>query len=284
MALPLQPMGDQNAKTFVGKIKSQSDPLLGTIVCLASTTIAQLVAQADGDCVMIDMEHAPLTQDMVTSMVAAYVSASRGAKFPLVRIPSHGVEYVKWALDSGAAGIIVPMVGNVAEMEAIIDRAIYPPGGRRSFGPIYSVFAHPDGPSAAGGMAGYVERAKRGDIALLPMIESKEGLENVEAILGMEHVSGCLIGPADLRLSLGMEAALDGTEQEFLDALKKIVSAAKRAGKIVGTVAFGEEVAKKRTEDGMDYLFTGFDFGAMLSGIASDISSAKRGADAASSQ
>ena len=232
---------------------------------------------------MIDMEHAPLTIDVVTQMVSAYVSASRGTKFPLVRIPSHGVEWVKWALDSGAAGIIVPMVGSAKEMKDIIDRAIYPPGGRRSFGPIYAPFAHPDGPSAAGGMAGYVERAKRGDIALLPMIESKEGLENVEEILSLEHVSGCLIGPADLRLSLGMSAGLDGTETEFTEALKKIASTARKLEKVVGTVAMGEEVSRKRAEDGMDYLFTGFDFGALVSGVASDLSAARKGIEGVTS-
>jgi 2-keto-3-deoxy-L-rhamnonate aldolase RhmA len=196
-------MSSSTPKNFVAKIRSQDGPLIGTVLSMPSVTAAQIAAQTAADFVMIDMEHAPLPMDIVTQMVHAYVQTSRGTKFPIVRIPSHSVEWVKWALDSGCAGIIIPMVSNAAEMGAIIDRAIYPPGGRRSFGPFYAPLAHPDGPGAPGsGVGTYVQRAQRGEIAILPMIESKEGLENVEAILGLEHVSGCFVGPADLRVSV----------------------------------------------------------------------------------
>jgi len=133
-------------------------------------------------------------------------------------------------------------------------------------------------------MPGYVERAKRGDIALLPMIESKEGLENVEAIMSLEHVSGVLIGPADLRFSLGFPPGLDGPEPEFAEALEKIIASAKKHGKLVGTVAIGEEVCRKRAAEGMDYLLTGFDFGAMATGLASDMAAARKGIEASAGQ
>ncbi|OAL39439.1 hypothetical protein AYO20_01309 [Fonsecaea nubica] len=266
-------------KTFVQKIKSQDGPLVGTVLTIPSPIIAQLAGQADGDFVMIDMEHAPLTMDVVTQMVHAYVQVSRGTRFPIIRIPSHGVEYVKWGLDSGAAGIIIPMVNNVAEMKAILDRALYPPAGRRSFGPLYAPFGHPDGPH--GGMGGYFERAKRGDIAILPIIESREGLENVEEILALEGVSGCFIGPADLRLSLGLTAAVDGPEPEFLNALKRICAAGKKLGKVVGCMGMGEDHARKRAAEGMDFLLSTFDYGSIVSGLANDIAAARQGARSA---
>ena len=122
----------------------------------------------------------------------------------------------------------MPMVNDAKEMKAIIDRALYPPRGRRSFGPIYAPYAHPDGSKAGGGQAGYFERARQGDVALLPMIESKDGLENVEEIMSLDGVSGVLVGPADLRLALGMPVGIDGPEPEFVDALKKIVSTGKK--------------------------------------------------------
>jgi 2-dehydro-3-deoxyglucarate aldolase/4-hydroxy-2-oxoheptanedioate aldolase len=268
------------SKTFVGHIKAKGETIVGTVLSIPSDTIAMLAGQADADFVMIDMEHVPLTIDVVTRMVHAYVGSSRGSKFPLIRIPSHGVEWVKWAMDSGAAGVIVPMVGNKREMEAIIDRAIYPPGGRRSFGPISAPFADPNGPAA--GMGGYFQRAVRGEIALLPMIESKEGLENAEEILSMDAVSGCFIGPADLRLSIGLPPAIDGTEPEFVDALKKIVTTAKKYGKVVGCMGIGEKAAQRRAAEGMDFLLSTFDNGAMVSGFATDLAAAKRGIQAAS--
>jgi 2-keto-3-deoxy-L-rhamnonate aldolase RhmA len=67
-------------------------------------------------------------------MVHATVSASQGSCIPVVRVPSRGVEWIKWALDSGADGVIIPMINNKEEMDLIIKRAIYPPGGARSNG------------------------------------------------------------------------------------------------------------------------------------------------------
>lgn len=270
------------SKAFVSAIKqSNGKALVGTVLTIGHPFIANLAGQAPGEFVMIDMEHAPMTIDVVTQMVSAYVTSSKGSKYPLVRIPSHGVEWVKWALDSGAAGIIVPMVNNAKELKDIIDRAIYPPGGRRSFGPIVAPFAHPDG--AATGMGAYYARAKAGEIALLPMIESKEGVENCEEILSMEHVSGTFIGPADLRLSMGMPPAVDGTEPEFLDAMGKVVAAAKKHGKVVGTMGMGEDVAKRRASEGHDFLLSTFDNGAMMGGFIRELEAAKKGVDAASS-
>ncbi|KAK4499753.1 hypothetical protein PRZ48_007939 [Zasmidium cellare] len=270
------------AKSFVEKIKTSNATILGTVLTIPSPIIAQLAGLADGEFVMIDMEHAPMTIDVVTQMVSAYTTASSGAKFPLVRIPSHGVEWVKWALDSGAAGIIVPMVNDAAEMRAIVDKAIYPPSGRRSFGPLYAPFAQPDGPGS--GMGGYFARAKAGEIALLPMIESKEGLQNVEEILSMPEVSGTFIGPADLRLSLGMSPAIDGTEAEFLEALDRIRTTAKKLGKVVGTMGMGEEVARKRAAEGMDFLLSTFDNGALVAGWARELAAARKGTTEASAK
>lgn len=270
------------SKTFVNAIKANNGKaLVGTVLTIGHPFIANLAGQAPGEFVMIDMEHAPMTIDVVTQMVSSYVMSSKGTKYPIVRIPSHGVEWVKWALDSGAAGIIVPMVSNAKELRDIIDRAIYPPGGRRSFGPIVAPFAHPDG--AETGMGAYFARAKAGEIALLPMIESKEGLENCEEILSMEHVSGTFVGPADLRLSLGMPPAIDGTEPEFLEAMKKIVDVAKKHGKVAGTMGMGEDAAKKRAAEGYEFLLSTFDNGAMVGGFARDLEAARRGVDIASS-
>lgn len=264
------------AKTFVDKIRSSNGPLLGTVLTIPSVPIAQLAGQSDGDFIMIDMEHAPLPIDVVTQMVHAYVAASRGTKLPLIRIPSHGVEWIKWALDSGAAGIVIPMVDDAAQMRAILDRALYPPAGRRSFGPLYAPFANPDGPQ--GGMGAYFARAKAGEIALLPMIESKEGLQNASEILSLEGVSGTFIGPADLRLSLGMTPAIDGSESEFTTALERIKNAAKKAGKVVGTMGMGEDVARKRASEGMDFLLSTFDNGALVAAWARELAAARKGA------
>lgn len=66
---------------------------------IPSIPIAQAVGQSDSDVIFIDMEHAPQPIEVVTQMVHAFASSSRGKGFPLIRIPSHGVEWVSKLMD-----------------------------------------------------------------------------------------------------------------------------------------------------------------------------------------
>ena len=262
--------------SFLSHVSSSSDrPVLGVGLSLHSLRVAQVAAMSGAEFVFIDMEHSPLSAESATQMVHTVAATSRGSCYPLVRVPSHGVEWIKWALDSGAAGIIIPMVDDVVQMRAIIDRAVYPPAGRRSFGPFSAPYADPAG--ASSGIAGYMERARRRDIAILPMIESREGLANVEDIAALEEVSGVFIGPFDLRLALGLPGALDGTEVEFTQALQKIIGAAHRHNKPVGTVAMGAETVQRRAVDGVEFVVSSSDSSVLATGFQSQLAAAREG-------
>jgi len=264
------------ARTFLSAIKETKGPLLGCVVTLPATLAGQVVARSDMDFVMIDMEHSPYTAQQATQLVPSISAASAGRCVPIVRIPSHGVEWVKWALDSGAAGIIIPMVNTAEEMEGIIKRGVYPPRGQRSYGPFNAPYANPDPKST---MASYFANSK--DVCIMPIIESKEGVENAEAILGVDGVAGCFIGPFDLRLSLGVPGGIDGPEPVFNDALQKVLSIGKKLGKPIGSMGIGEEVARKRTEIGMDFLLVSIDAAALGAGLNSDYQTAAKGAKSA---
>lgn len=259
--------------SLITAMEKQRGPFLGAALTIPSTVVAQVVGGAGHDFVFIDMEHAPLTPEKTTQMVHAIVASSRGSCFPIIRVPSHGVEWIKWALDSGAAGIVVPMVNNKAEVDEIINRATYPPQGSRSFGPARAPWGLPDGPQ--GGVAKYFERARRSDIAILPMIESKEGLANVEDIISSSGVSGIFVGPMDLRLSLGL-SGVDGSEPEYLGAIDKICQLGQKYGKMVGSLAMNPGAVQKRTQDGMRFLVISSDASTLAAGLANDLEQAKK--------
>jgi 2-keto-3-deoxy-L-rhamnonate aldolase RhmA len=267
--------GERPTPSFIATIQSSPSPILGIVLSIPSVWTAQAAALSGAQWAFIDMEHAPLSPETATQMAHAVVSASQGACYPVIRVPSHGVEWIKWALDSGAAGILVPMVNSAAEMAQIIDRAAYPPLGRRSFGPALAPFGDPDGPRA-GGLLGYYARAREGAVAILPMIESREGLENVEEIVAMEGVAGVFIGPYDLRLGLGLAGGQDGDEADFVQAMARIVAAAKRCKKVVGTMALGQEVVKKRTAEGFDFLGSAMDMGVLTEGCVRTLEDARK--------
>ena len=254
--------------TFIDAINGCDGPLLGCGFQLPPFMPAKIVARAGFQWVMIDMEHTPYTAEQATYLVHTVIASSAGRCLPIIRVPSHHVEWIKWALDSGAAGIIIPMVNSAEEMKAIIHKALYPPAGARSFGPSNAPFGNAD---PAFTVTDYYETTRDDGVAIIPMIETREGVAHAEAILELDGVSAVFIGPQDLRLSLGLPRARDGPEPEFTDAVNKIISIASRLGKPVGSMGIGAEVVKKNTEAGMKFLVCSIDGLALLNGLACDL-------------
>lgn len=237
---------------------SQGAPCIGIFISIFSDITASIIGAAGYDCVIIDTEHTPMAPREATHVVHAVAAASNGTCSTLIRIPSHGVEWVKWGLDSGADGIVVPMVNSEEEARQIVQKARYPPLGQRSYGPIHAPFAAHDAPKT---QKYYVEN-KVPELALLPMIESAAGVKNAKAILACEGVSGAFVGPFDLRLSLGLSGG-DGNEELFLDALREIVAAGKATGKPVGILASSTASLQDRISLGFDYIINGSDSGLL---------------------
>ncbi|KAL4860758.1 Pyruvate/Phosphoenolpyruvate kinase-like domain-containing protein [Aspergillus spectabilis] len=259
--------------SFTEAAQSSSRPLLGALLALHDTITAKLAARAGFDWVMIDLEHSPYTMQQVSELVHAVQGASEGCCLALIRLPSHGTEYIKWALDTGAAGIIVPMVQTPEQMESIIKHALYPPRGARSFGPYHAPF----GDASTRSFAEYYAKAQARQIAILPILESRKAVENAEAILSIDGVSGAFVGPYDLRLSYGLPGGSDGPEAEFVDAVTKICMIGKRLGKPIGSMGSTEEMACKRAKQGMSFLLVSFDYNAVAAGYKAHLEAANRG-------
>ena len=241
---------------FLSAVRDRA-PLLGTFVTFNTSYIAQILARCGFDWLMIDMEHSSLSAQEATNMVHATVAASQGKCMPIIRVPSHGVEWIKWALDSGANGIIVPMVNTKEECDLIVKRGVYPPLGQRSSGPFRTPFADLSREST---MAKYRTEIVK-DVVIFPMIESVEGVQNAEEIMGTEGVNGVFIGPVDLRSSVGLAGA-DGTEHQYVQALQKILKIGKRLGIPVGILG-SEEALTRQVEMGFDYFMLTGDAGLL---------------------
>ncbi|OCK83026.1 Phosphoenolpyruvate/pyruvate domain-containing protein [Lepidopterella palustris CBS 459.81] len=269
------PSDTREISTFSGRIK-ESKPIVGAAISIGSVLCAQIVARAGFDWVMIDMEHAPTSPREATYLTHAVIAASAGKCVPIIRAPSHGVEWIKWALDSGSGGIVIPMVTSAKETEDIIQRAIYPPLGQRSFGPFLAPYADTDDSSD---VAKYITKRVK-DLAIMPTIESVEGVEKAEEILSVKGVTGCFIGPFDLRQSLGLPGG-DGEEPSFIGALEKVLEIGKRLGLHIGTVASTESAAKRKTEMGFSFLLSGQDPNFLAAGAKASWQQCDRGKRAA---
>jgi 2-keto-3-deoxy-L-rhamnonate aldolase RhmA len=237
---------------------------MGICLTLESLSAAHLMGRAGFDWALIDMEHSPYTAREATAIVHALTVGSFSKCASLIRVPTLSNEWVKWALDSGATGIVAPMLQSRAEAEQLVRWARYPsqhPTGQRSFGPGQAVWADL---SQDSDMAKYVGKTSN-DVAVVAMIESKAGIANAEGIMSTSGLSGIFIGPVDLRMSLGLPG-MDGDEPEYRDLLRKLVAMAKKNGLFIGIYSGSPSILKEHKKLGFDYFLVTSDSQSMVNG------------------
>jgi 2-dehydro-3-deoxyglucarate aldolase len=140
-------------------------------------------------------------------------------------VASHNGEQIKRLLDSGADGIIVPMVSTASQVRQIVDWCKYTPVGKRSYG---VARAHGYGFD----FARYTTEWNASSTIVI-QIESVEGVSAIDELLGHEAIDGVMIGPYDLSGSLGIPGQL--FHPRVTEACARVVEACKRHGKACGT-------------------------------------------------
>ena len=179
--------------------------------------VAKTLEMAGVDFVVIDMEHSSLTIKDVADMVA-WLKATPVA--PFVRIPQVLYSFIARALDVGALGVMAPNVQNAAEARALVDAAKYPPLGKRGFH-----FGGATTDFRGGGAREYIQYANE-NTTVICMIESPEGVKNLEEIASTPGVDALWVGYGDLSQYMGIPGQF--YDERFLDALRQVVATAKK--------------------------------------------------------
>jgi 4-hydroxy-2-oxoheptanedioate aldolase len=91
-------------------------------------------------------------------------------------------------------------------------------------------------------------------IVVMPMIETKEAVGNIDEILSTPGIDAVYVGPADLSLTLGCTPKLDQTEAPVVEALGKILAACKRHGVIAGLHNATSAYALKMVAQGWQFV------------------------------
>ncbi|GAA6016252.1 hypothetical protein JCM8202_005537 [Rhodotorula sphaerocarpa] len=225
--------------TYLRNALRQGRPALGTWLTIPSTAAARTTASVPGlQWMLIDAEHGQITDRDYYELNNAI--ASSGVS-PIIRVPSAEGWMMKRALDSGAHGIMLPMVGTAAMARDVISLSKFPPLGIRGFGSPFT--QHAFGVSAAE----YVEQSSDHLLTIL-QIESREGVDNIEEIAAVPGADVLFIGPFDLANSLNVK--FGGEEHE--SAIASILRATKAAGKYAGIFCLSGEQARKRLDEGFD--------------------------------
>ncbi|KXJ88956.1 HpcH/HpaI aldolase [Microdochium bolleyi] len=190
----------------------------GLRVCF-SVEIPLIARRAGYSAILMNLEHTPMGIDAVRDIS---VSCLNVGITPMVVVPTGEAQWISRCLDAGAQAIIVPHVNTVEEAQRCVNAAKYPPLGRRSLTMVQAMMQY-----ASHIPYQVVSDVVNDAVQILPMIETREGLANVEAIAAVPGVDALLIGCADLSVELGMVGNYDATE--FHEAIEKIARAAQKA-------------------------------------------------------
>ncbi|NIM27145.1 MAG: 2,4-dihydroxyhept-2-ene-1,7-dioic acid aldolase [Gammaproteobacteria bacterium] len=213
---------------------------------IPSTVTAEIVSRQGFDAITVDLQHGITDYSSAVPMLQA-ISASDAT--PMARVPWLEPGIIMKLLDAGALGIVCPMINTPADAERFVRYCRYAPEGERSFGPVRAGLVH--GPAYA--------RQANESIVTLAMIETGQGLANVAEIVRTPGLTGVYIGPSDLGLSLGYEAKLDQTEPVVVDAIKRILEAARDAGIRAGIHCLAPAYAREMLGLGFDLVTLGTD-------------------------
>jgi 2-keto-3-deoxy-L-rhamnonate aldolase RhmA len=223
-------------------------PTFGSWIMIGNLASAEIMADAGFDWITVDMEHTSITYETLPVLVSGI--RSHGAE-ALVRIEDNNPAVIKRVLDCGAGGIIVPLINNAGEAERAVKAAKYPPDGVRGV----SLGRASD---YGNNFKDYFESINE-QVLVLAQIEHYSAVEKIGEIVSVEGLDGVFLGPYDLSGSMGIVAQFD--HPRMVEARKRVIEAAKKAGKVIGIHEVRPEAgaAKALLQEGFNFIACSID-------------------------
>ena len=232
---------------------------LGTMVGeFATPGIGHILKAAGFDYAFLDMEHSGFGIDILKAALRYFEAAGLPV---LLRPPSKAAHHISRALDAGADALLLPMVATAAEAKALSRAMHYAPKGHRGVALGMAHDRYTVGP-AKSKLAALNRRNM-----FIALIETVEGLANVEAIAKVAGVDGLWVGHFDLSTSMGIPGQF--TDRRFTAALRRIAKAAAMAGKPLGKLVDSPREGIQRYRQGFGLICYKSDVG-LLQGAAAD--------------
>jgi 2-dehydro-3-deoxyglucarate aldolase len=183
---------------------------VGSWLTLGHSGIAEILARAGFDWIVVDLEHSVISIDTAGDLIRVIDLCGVA---PLVRLTSNHPDLIKRVMDAGAHGIVVPMVNSPTDAARAVSAVRYAPEGSRGVG-----LARAQGYGIQ--FKEYFEWLERSSV-VIAQIEHRDAIDNLEGILTVPGVDGFIIGPYDLSCSMGIPGQFE--HPEFTAALEKII-------------------------------------------------------------
>ncbi|HET8630379.1 MAG TPA: aldolase/citrate lyase family protein [Thermomicrobiales bacterium] len=230
--------------SHVKRALREGRPTVGTWLSYPSPPMVEAMAHVGFDWLTLDMEH----NAMSIETAAHCMAMMRGTPTaPLARLPNGTHENIKRVLDAGAWGVVCPMVNTPEQAEIIARAAKHPPEGNRSFGGgRYN--------ASWGAVGGEYRENINNEVVVVIMMESPEGVNNLEKIFQVGGIDACFVGPNDLLGNMGEKPSMWSDSKQFRDALDHLLEMGRKYGVAPGIHCADAAAVSARIAEGFQFL------------------------------
>jgi 4-hydroxy-2-oxoheptanedioate aldolase len=241
LLVPLLAYG-QNSKQLetVKRIKN-NEAVFGSWIYLTDPAVTEIIANAGYDFVIFDLEHGRLDESISYNMSLALGDSKC---IPIVRVAANQTDQIKKALETGALGIMVPFINNREEAEMAVKASKYPPEGNRGVD-------YGRGQKWGKDTQTYYNTANN-MIAVILIVDTKEGVENIDSIVDVSGIDVILPGVYDLSGAYGVPGQTN--HPLVLEAVEKIVKACKKREISIAAFATNREAIEKKMRQGARFI------------------------------
>lgn len=243
----------------------------GNVVCgcmvaeMRTPAIGMILESAGLDFFIIDMEHGSFNYETAADIIVA----CRGLNIvPFVRVPRVDREAFQKVLDAGALGLLVPRIETPEEAAQAADLLRYAPEGSRgvSLRRAHSGFSRPD-------PARFTAEANR-NVMLMLQIETRLGVENIDAVSAVAGIDVLFVGPSDLAHSYG-----DGSAEKVERAIQRVVQVGRERGIATGIHHSSLPYIRRLIAAGMQFFSVNTEVGAMINSFSEAVAAVRAGAE-----
>jgi 2-dehydro-3-deoxyglucarate aldolase/4-hydroxy-2-oxoheptanedioate aldolase len=225
--------------------------LVGAWFMSGSTVMAELVANAGYDFMVIDIEHSTASTHDLHALLQAVAESGTS---PVVRMASQDKTQIKFALDMGALSLYFPMVNTVDDAVALARACRYPPFGDRGFARMHRASRYNTQPD-------YFERINQ-EVCVIAQLETPLAMANAMQIANVPGIDGLLVGPGDLSVALGHGG--DVTHPQVKEMMEEVGGYCRRSGVPLGTVLPTPELVAWAYSIGFNFVSHASDLGLLM--------------------
>lgn len=229
---------------------------------IPSAYASEVACHTGVDAATVDCQHGMVG---FADAIAMFQAIATTDAVPMVRPSANDPAQIMRFLDAGAYGVICPMISTAAQAAQLVSACRYPPAGTRSFGPARgALYGGPD----------YFEKAND-EILVLAMIETREALADLDAILATRGLDGVYVGPNDLAIELGHPPRSEHDHPDVTGAVEHVRAAVVAHGLLAGIFCSDGQAAQARLKQGFNLVTPGNDAAVFRAAYAGHVRQAR---------